>query len=614
VKLSSVEDEDKWHTKILSFIKKLRKSGKLTDYNQIAFLFSSVKNERATSLARYLEEHGVNVYSPRSDMFFGRDEIRLAIGCLMLMFPAYVEGLEEESHDFLGPKHYSYYRGCVEAAEDLLAKPEFAGLSKWILRRGKIHANLKDNTDYAYSGLMYQMFEFEPFKGILDTEMSAGVVDLRPTRNMAILTQVVGKFEYLHRIDVFSAKYLEGNTERFFNLYLRLLHEGGISEYEDDAEYAPSGCVSFLTIHQSKGMEFPIVVVDSLGNVPRKRSTDLMKLVEEKYFKRPAFEPHDDTKFFDFWRLYYTAFSRAQDLLLLTCNETSGRSPCPSKYFAETYKELPNVDKPAFDITEFDFKEVKDVNLKDTFSFTSHITVYETCSLQYKFYRELEFAPIRVNAMMFGKLVHQTIEDIHRAALRKEERFINPDNIASWFDANYTSLTRTDRTYLAEKQRAAALNHVLRYAQRQAGQWGNIQEAEVSVSLVKPDYIIEGKVDLIKGEDGTVELVDFKSERKPDVHKEAESLEHYRRQLHIYAHLIEGRSGQKVSKMHLYYTGDESGAPTITYPYTKTAVDGTVAAFDETVHKILRKEYRLKAKSAKTCENCDFRFYCNNKK
>ena len=41
-------------------------------------------------------------------------------------------------------------------------------------------------------------------------------------------------------------------------------------EDEDDSEYAPSGCVSFLTIHQSKGMEFPIVFVDSLTNVPRK--------------------------------------------------------------------------------------------------------------------------------------------------------------------------------------------------------------------------------------------------------------------------------------------------------------------------------------------------------
>jgi DNA helicase-2/ATP-dependent DNA helicase PcrA len=609
VKLSSVDDENEWHEKILGFITMLKESGKLTDYNQIAFLFNSVKHDRVTSLARYLEENGMNVYSPRSDMFFDREEIRLAIGCLMLMFPVYVVGLEDESFTFLRPEHYAYYKGCVMAANELLSKPEFSELLRWIRRRGKIHAGLKDTTDYAYSGLMYQMFEFEPFKGILDTEMSAGVVDIRPMRNIALFTQVVGKFEYLHRIDVFSAKYINVNTERFFNLYLRLLFDGGISEYEDDAEYAPSGCVSFLTIHQSKGMEFPIVVVDSLGNMPRKQSSDLMMLVEEKYFKRPAFEPYSQTKFFDFWRLYYTAFSRAQDLLVLTCNENKRT---PSMYLLEIYGNLQDVESDGFEISEFEFKDVKDVNLKDTFSFTSHITVYETCSLQYKFYKELEFMPVRVNAMLFGMLVHQTIEDIHQAALRKEEHLITVDNINHWFDANYTSLTKTERAYLAEPQRNAALKQVLRYAERQAGQWGTIQEAEVGVSLVKPDYIIEGKIDLIRGEGSTVELVDFKSEKKPDIFKDSERLEHYRRQLHVYAHLIEERTGQKVSKMHLYYTGEENGVPTITYPYAKTAVEGTIAAFDETVHKILRKEYSQRAESPKTCEGCDFRFYCRN--
>ena len=59
-----------------------------------------------------------------------------------------------------------------------------------------------------------------------------------------MLTQIVGKFEYLHRIDVFTDKYINKNTELFFNLYMRLLFDGGISEYEDNSEYAPSGCCS----------------------------------------------------------------------------------------------------------------------------------------------------------------------------------------------------------------------------------------------------------------------------------------------------------------------------------------------------------------------------------
>ena len=119
------------------------------------------------------------------------------------------------------------------------------------------------------------------------------------------------------------------------------------------------------------------------------------------------------------------------------------------------------------------------------------------------------------------------------------------------------------------------------------------------------------KIDLVKGVDGTVEIVDFKSERKPDMVKMRERLEHYRRQLQIYAYLIEQRTGQKVSKMHLYYTGEENGNPMITYPYTRTAIEGTVAAFDDTVHKILRKDFKHRCDDAKTCKNCDFRYYCN---
>ena len=616
VKLSGVEDADEWHEKILRFINRLKASGKLTDYNQIAFLFNSVKHPRVTALARFLEENHINVYSPRSDMFFQREEVRLALGCLMLMFPLYVQGLENGDYTFLQPEHITYYRNCIMLANEYLTQPENRDLLKWIRRRGKVHVGLTGTTDYAYCGLMYQLFEFQPFAGILDTEMDVGVVDIRPARNVAKLTQIIGKFEYLHRVDVLDSKEYQGrrridqDTERLFNLYLRLLYDGGITEYEDDSEYAPSGCVSFLTIHQSKGMEFPIVIVDSLGNVPRKNVNDLMMLIEDRYFKRPPFEPYDATKFFDFWRLYYTAFSRAQDLLVLTCNEDKRT---PSIYFTGPYRELQSVESAGFDITEFSFKPIKDVNIKNTYSFTSHITVYETCARQYKFYKELEFQPVRANAMLFGTLVHETIEDVHRAALRHEEQTITAENVSRWFDSNYVSLTKTEHTYLAGPQREAALKQVLRYVTAQHGDWSHIQQAEVDVSLVKPEYIIEGKIDLIRGEGDTVEIVDFKAERKPDLERQRERLERYRRQLHIYAHLVEERTGQKVSRMHLYYTGEDGGVPTVTFPYTKTAVEGTMAVFDDTVHKIMKKDFHRCAEDRKVCEGCDFRFYCKNK-
>lgn len=234
--------------------------------------------------------------------------------------------------------------------------------------------------------------------------------------------------------------------------------------------------------------------------------------------------------------------------------------------------------------------------------------------MQYKFYKELEFTPVRAGAMLFGRLVHETIEDIHRAVLRNEVHTVTADNIEKWFQSNYTALSKAEHSYLVERQQKTALEQVMRYVDRQHGDWSAIKQAEVDVSLVKPDYIIDGKIDLIKGDNETVEIVDFKSEKKPDMYADKEILERYRRQLNIYAYLVEERTGLKVSRMHLYYTGaKEDEVPTITYPNSRTAVEGTMAVFEDTVHKIMNKDFSHCADKSEICRNCDFRFFCGQK-
>lgn len=618
------QDEEDWQAQVLRFIEQLKASGKLTDYNQLAFLFRSVKHSKVKALAKHLEQHGINVYSPRSEMFFERDEIKLSIGLLLLVFPAYVQSLSHKDSPaakFLKPEQRTYYFECINQVKTHLATAEGQELREWLVEHGREHMALTGQTDYAIAGLFYQMLAFEPFVSFLATPMDTGMVDLRPTRNLALLTQIIGKFEYLHNVSILSGRKGKGQSQRhidrtidqFFTLYLRLLMEGGIGEYEDDSEYAPSGYVSFLTIHQSKGMEFPIVFTDSLHTVPRKDKETIIDQVIAKYSHREAFEPEDQIKFYDFWRVYYTAFSRAQNLLVLTCARDGKRTP--SKYFRHIYNDLPEASSEAVDLSEFTFETVKDVNIKAKYSFTSHISVYETCPRQYKFYRDLEFSPVRVSARLFGTLVHQTIEDVHRAALRGEEHLITAENVTKWFDVNYTYLSRVERTYLAPAQQKSALGQVQRYVARQDGKWERIKQAEVDVSLVKPEYIVGGTIDLIRGEGGTVEIVDFKSEKKPDLYSTSkwhrDRIERYRRQLHLYAHLVHERTGETVSKMHVYYTGEEDSNPQLSWDYSPTAVEATMEVFDETVHKIRAREYSGCARSEKACGTCDFNAYCS---
>lgn len=72
VRLAASDDKGdtaNWHAEVLAFLNGLKASGQLADWNQVAFLFRSVKNDKVVALARFLEAQGVPVFSPRSNMF-----------------------------------------------------------------------------------------------------------------------------------------------------------------------------------------------------------------------------------------------------------------------------------------------------------------------------------------------------------------------------------------------------------------------------------------------------------------------------------------------------------------------------------------------------------------
>lgn len=611
----SAQSEEAWQQEILAFLQILSTKGQLTDWNQAAFLFRSVKNPRVRNLAMFLEQQGIPVYSPRANQFFDREETRLMIGALISVFRQFPE--IRKWNDTAKLDIWDYYDNeCFKPFAEAVIRPENADLLRWMRQKAKRHYPFKENTDYAFSGLFYELLQFPLFSRYLDEDLlKQGLQQSRSMRNLGLFSQLLNKFEYLHHISVLTTDFLDLNLRHLFNRFLRFLKEGGINEYEDEAEYAPSGYVSFLTIHQAKGLEFPVVLVDSLDAVPRKQYTELDEKLEQGCLLRPAFEPLAQTKNYDFRRLYYTAFSRAQNLLVLTACEKQGQGRTPSTYFHEYYKKLPTWRDPALQLTNLPLETVKRANLKREYSFTSHITVYENCAEQYRFFRELDFTPVRRNAILFGTLVHQTIEDIHRTVLRKEEHRLSEDQVRAWFDTNYAQITKRERVYLTEIARSLAVKQILSYYRRQNGDWSRIRQAEVDVSLVKENYILTGKVDLITGENGTVELVDFKSERKLDVNdpKDRDKLNQYKRQLEVYAHIVEQRTNQKISKTHLYYTSEESGNPYITFRRDGQSTDQTIKTFDTVVSRIEARNFAIPARPPKLCKECDMRHYCDMK-
>lgn len=106
IKVVGEDLEKNWHEEILDFINELKTSNKLDDLNQIAFLFSSVKNDKVIKLAQFLEGNCIPVYSPRANVFFDREEIKYIIGAMMMVFPQW-QGIRKDE------VLWEYYEECI---------------------------------------------------------------------------------------------------------------------------------------------------------------------------------------------------------------------------------------------------------------------------------------------------------------------------------------------------------------------------------------------------------------------------------------------------------------------------------------------------------------------
>ena len=79
-----------------------------------------------------------------------------------------------------------------------------------------------------------------------------------------------------------------------------------------------SGELTITTVHQAKGREWPVVIVGSLDF--HQSNVDPVGRMLADHFWRPDFEPVRRIAAFDHMRQFYVAFSRPQDLLVVTAS------------------------------------------------------------------------------------------------------------------------------------------------------------------------------------------------------------------------------------------------------------------------------------------------------
>jgi DNA helicase II / ATP-dependent DNA helicase PcrA len=304
--------------------------------------------------------------------------------------------------------------GITSEAQRRINSKRFNDVIRRRLEQGnplKLKYVLKRATSIEWSllDLFYQLTMFEHFAKMFDAAQRAEDSDEGPVCNLALLTQYISRF-LDQRAPLIAGDLLHEETlqRMLFGSYLYALHRRGESEYEDAEDPFPKGRIPFLTVHQSKGLEFPVVV---LGNPRKQKKIQCIEKIMVGILSASADrEPLDRMPGFDTMRMFYVALSRAKNLLVIANYQSQGNYINPE--FKSLVTRLPTIPqlKP---------KEVPAVaeERNDTpkiYSYTGDFLAYERCPRQYLMFRKFDFVPSRSQTMIFGSLVHRTLDDIHQ--------------------------------------------------------------------------------------------------------------------------------------------------------------------------------------------------------
>ena len=272
------------------------------------------------------------------------------------------------------------------------------------------------SVDWSILDLFYQLNGFKHFREMY--KLAENGTDEAPVCNLGLITQYLSRFmdEYGN---VITAFYLSEHrfVKRFFLSYVYALWRLGESEYEDSDDPFPKGRVPFLTIHQSKGLEFPVVILGSVFKMARPASRT-EKVVRELKPNHDG-EPIDKIGLFDMMRMFYVGLSRAKNLIVLPQYKggSSANHQFKKLFETESYQKIGD-----FDLSTLPNAEIEETDISRNYSYTSDYLTYQKCPRNYMIFRRYDFVPSRSQTMFFGSLVHQTIEDLHNYLIQRRSQ------------------------------------------------------------------------------------------------------------------------------------------------------------------------------------------------
>lgn len=511
---------------------------KKINLNQIAFLFPSLNGDYPKSLQTYFENHGINVLNKSSKLFFKRREIRLCLFVILSIFskkPKKLTGSNPDKYKWTQETNFKKYIGGIFNDAEFTKNQELKAYIK--------EEKLKLNENKSYTEILYKAFGLEIFRGLLDKSLE-DQNSIRELSNIGKFTSILSDFTNLCGFDI---NFYKKSVDLIYGYIFYLFKNSAISEFENFD--SPKNSVIFSTIHQAKGLEYDVVFVSSLYDNPRK----------DRLAFSPKLEGKKESDFLkNFYRKYYTAFTRAKNLLVILDNSENSymKSFTASLNSSSILKTI-----------DFKFKdqEIK----KEILAYTTDISIYKSCPLKYKFIRLLEFKKEKTKALDFGSKVHSLAE--YLTNLKKEN--ISYDTINEFIKEN------------KEFQKPIA-NFINRNFP--------IKESEMNIKLDRNSYILQGNIDIIL-ENGSI--IDIKTGK---VHED--NLLSYKNQLLTYYNLLV-YNNKKVDKMFLYFIEEDK---LIEFKNS----DFNMKYIDEIGKNIVEKNIEIRTEDKKECKFCTMAHFC----
>ena len=601
--------EDREAEKVIEQIQKMHENGYA--YKDFAILVRA--NDHADPFLRSLSRHGIPHQFLGPSKLFHQEEIKDLIAYLKVLYNS------DDSQALYRVLTMSVFNISAQDISTLLNYSKRKSMTLFeCLNNGSEISLSKSGTQ----GLEKVLELLEKHKNMVSKE-TAGKILYDFLENSGLITSYL---QITTLDDDIKAK----NTSKFFEKLKQFeIHNENASVYavvdwiditlqlgdspsgaESDVEQLDG--VNVLTIHSSKGLEFPVVFIVSLvaQRFPSRERSEQIPIPDELI---QEVLPTGDYHLQEERRLFYVALTRAKDYAFLTASKFYGegkRERKISPFVIEILGDIKNTpDTKPLPLQQLFAKEKlpeqKIKPLKITYLSYSQIQTFDICPLHYKLHYLLHIPTPPQPALSFGVSVHAALREFYERALQGEKVSVKdiPEILNSvWSVEGYTGKAHLDAAY------KAALKMITIYIEK------NFDEKNLPLSLEKPfqfllgDVRIGGRVDRIdRLPDGTLEIIDYKTGRNSIDEKQIKN----NLQLAIYT--LAAKTIPEITR------GPKNSEIKVSLHYVELGkvVSGILKQEDleKASQKILAKAMEIEnsdfaCSKSIFCENCEYKLLC----